>query len=65
MVRADLEKELVIFIASSGGRYRPNELVKKFGEAHHASDSEVREALWRLLDRRQVQLTPELELAAS
>lgn len=63
MTRPDLEREVIQFLVASGTSYRPNELVTKLAADHHAPESEVREALWRLLDRKQVQLTPDLELA--
>ena len=44
--------------------YSPEELVARLRQARGFDEDTIREAIWRLLDGRQIRVTPDRKLAA-
>lgn len=43
--------------------YSPEELIDRLRQARGFDDGTIREAIWRLLDGRQIRVTPDRKLA--
>ncbi|MDE3155477.1 MAG: hypothetical protein KGN76_10270 [Acidobacteriota bacterium] len=63
MTRAGLERRVRALLDTTGRAFRPEDLVAQVSRAQHVTEAEVRAALWRLLDRKDVRLTADLKLA--
>jgi len=65
MTRAGLERKVLALLDATGGSFQPDDLVARVSRAQHVTESDVRAALWRLIDRKDVRLTVDLKLASA
>jgi hypothetical protein len=65
MTRPALERQVLALLDTTGRAFPPNDLVARVAKAQRVGDADVRAALWRLIDRKAVQLTVDLTLKAA
>ncbi len=74
MTREGLERTVLALLDKTGtagkadraGRsFQPDDLVARVARAQRVGEADVRAALWRLIDRKDIRLTVDLELASA
>ena len=61
---ADIERLLLAFLQSNADPASAQELIEAIKRQDNIPDADIRQALWRLIDRHEVELTRERKLIA-
>jgi hypothetical protein len=56
------ERQILLELQRNPGLRRPREVINKIRDEHGLSDSALRAAIWYLIDRNLIALTPDLRV---
>ena len=62
ILASNVESEILEVLHQLNEPYSPRDLIEKLIQEKHLNDTLIREAIWQLIDHKQIKLTDDLKL---